>query len=70
MIALNLSVTLKAKIHVGLDQHLLGHRAMDLVAGCASLAERFVLKHMGPHLLLVAFAACVINSRDGQFAGL
>jgi hypothetical protein len=64
--ALDLRVTLQAKVAVALDQHLRIHRTMRLMAGRTAVSQRLVLKGMRPGLFAVALRAPLIQSRHSQ----
>jgi len=66
--ALDLRVTLQAKVVVALDQHLRIHRTMGLMARRTAVTQRLVLEGMRPGLLAVALRAPLIQSRHSQSA--
>ena len=68
-----LQVALEAEIGVALEQHLLVHRAMGIVASRASFAQGIVFKNEGPLLRGVAFGAgfvLVLETRAAAFDGI
>lgn len=64
--ALDLRVTLQAKVVVALDEHLWVHRTMRLMARRTAVTERLVLKGMRPGLFAVALRAPLIQPRHRQ----
>ena len=65
-----LEVALETEGGVALGQHLLIDRAVRLVAGVATLPERFVLEHIRPPLHGVTLEAGVVSAHDVRAAAL
>ena len=58
---IRLGMTAQTKIVVAHNQHFFMNRAVDLMAGGAAFARRFVLKHVRAALFFVALEAGFIN---------
>jgi len=67
--ALDLRVTLQAKVVVALDEHLRIHRTMRLMARRAAIAQRLMLEGMRPGLFAVALGAPLVQPRHRQPPG-
>jgi hypothetical protein len=61
-----LEMTLKAKIRVTRNEHLLVHSSVRIVTGGASLADRFVFKDKRAALRGMAFAAGIVLGKQGR----
>jgi hypothetical protein len=67
--ALDLRMTLEAKIRIAFDQQLSIYRAVRIVTNRASLSERFVLKYKWAGLFAMTLSAVLIQARHGQAPG-
>src|SRR5690349_1907000 len=59
-----LEVAPETKIGIARDQHLVVHRAVRIVAGCATFPHRFMLEDERPALRRVALTAGIVLSQQ------